>query len=74
MSGKDRTNILQHIMAFPLQSAGSNIPDDVSSIVVGAVQVIATFLATVLMDRAGRKLLLIASSSIMALSLGMTHH
>ncbi|XP_045107890.1 facilitated trehalose transporter Tret1-2 homolog [Portunus trituberculatus] len=50
-------------------SAGSNISDDVSSIVVGAVQVIATFLATVLMDKAGRKLLLIASSSIMALSL-----
>uniref|UniRef100_A0A0P4VWY6 Major facilitator superfamily (MFS) profile domain-containing protein n=1 Tax=Scylla olivacea TaxID=85551 RepID=A0A0P4VWY6_SCYOL len=50
-------------------SAGSNIPDDVSSIVVGAVQVMATFLATVLMDKAGRKLLLIASSSIMALSL-----
>ncbi|KAG0712649.1 Facilitated trehalose transporter Tret1 [Chionoecetes opilio] len=51
------------------QSAGSSIPDDISSIVVGVVQVAATFLATVLMDRAGRKLLLIVSSSVMALSL-----
>ncbi|XP_071549837.1 trehalose transporter 1-like protein [Panulirus ornatus] len=49
--------------------SGSSISDDVSSISIGAVQVVATFLAALLMDRAGRKLLLIVSSSIMALSL-----
>ncbi|MPC19519.1 Facilitated trehalose transporter Tret1 [Portunus trituberculatus] len=66
---KSQNSLFSSIMNVGALSAGSNISDDVSSIVVGAVQVIATFLATVLMDKAGRKLLLIASSSIMALSL-----
>lgn len=50
-------------------SSGSNIPDNVSSIIVGAVQVVSTLVATGLMDKAGRKLLVVVSSSIMALSL-----
>ncbi|XP_042208311.1 facilitated trehalose transporter Tret1-like isoform X2 [Homarus americanus] len=49
--------------------AGSKFSDNVSSIIIGVVQVAATFLATVLMDKAGRKLLLIVSSSLMALSI-----
>ncbi|KAK8736027.1 hypothetical protein OTU49_005188 [Cherax quadricarinatus] len=49
--------------------SGSKISDNMSSIIIGLVQVAATFLATVLMDKAGRKLLLIVSSSVMALSI-----
>ncbi|KAK3871686.1 hypothetical protein Pcinc_023188 [Petrolisthes cinctipes] len=49
--------------------SGSSLSDNWCSIIVGLVQVAATFLATILMDRAGRKILLITSSSIMALSL-----
>lgn len=56
-------------LASIFESSGSSISDDVSSIVVGVVQVVATLLATVLMDKAGRKLLLIVSSAVMALSL-----
>ncbi|XP_045615875.1 facilitated trehalose transporter Tret1-2 homolog isoform X2 [Procambarus clarkii] len=49
--------------------AGSTISDNMSSIIIGVVQVASTFLATVLMDKAGRRLLLIVSASFMALSL-----
>lgn len=56
-------------LANIFSTSGSTLSDNVSSIIVGLVQVAATFLATVLMDKAGRKILLIASSSIMAVSL-----
>lgn len=51
------------------EDSGSTISDSISSITIGVVQVLATLLATVLMDKAGRKLLLIVSASMMALSL-----
>ncbi|CAL4062422.1 unnamed protein product, partial [Meganyctiphanes norvegica] len=55
-------------LAAIFKSTGSNLSDTVSSIVIAAVQVVATFGASLLMDRAGRKLLLIISAGFMALS------
>ncbi|KAK8733783.1 hypothetical protein OTU49_006478 [Cherax quadricarinatus] len=49
--------------------SGSDISDDVSAIIVGAVQVVATIVAGGLMDKAGRKLLLIISAAAMVISL-----
>ena len=41
-----------------------------SSIVVAVVQVVSTVAGSVLMDRAGRKMLLLVSSAVMCVSLG----
>ncbi|XP_076265652.1 facilitated trehalose transporter Tret1-like [Rhynchophorus ferrugineus] len=50
------------------QGGGSMSPET-SSILVGTVQVIATLTSTLLVDRAGRKILLIASDFVMCISL-----
>lgn len=52
------------------KSAGSNIDPSICAIIVGVVQVLMTFLAAVLVEKAGRKILLIQSSTIMCLCLG----
>ena len=44
---------------------------NLQSIIVGVVQVVATLVATVLVDRAGRKILLTLSDIIMCISLVM---
>ncbi|XP_042873724.1 facilitated trehalose transporter Tret1-like [Penaeus japonicus] len=49
--------------------SGTDLSDDVSSIIIGVVQVLATAVASVLMDKAGRKILLIISSAAMTVSL-----
>lgn len=51
------------------QSAGSKIDPAVCSIIIGVVQVLATLAAATLVERAGRKILLIQSSAIMCLCL-----
>lgn len=51
-------------------STGSKIDSDVSSIIVGIVQVLMTFASAILVERAGRKVLLLQSSTIMCLCLG----
>lgn len=51
------------------KSAGSTMDPQVSSIIVGVVQVLVTFAAAVLVERAGRKILLVQSSAIMCLCL-----
>lgn len=51
------------------KSAGSTMDPQVSSIIVGVVQVLMTFAAAVLVERAGRKILLVQSSAIMCLCL-----
>ncbi|EFA10574.1 Facilitated trehalose transporter Tret1-2 homolog-like Protein [Tribolium castaneum] len=48
---------------------GNSMGADTCAVLVGAVQVIATLLSTVLIDKTGRKILLLVSSSIMCLSL-----
>lgn len=51
------------------KSAGSNIDASVSAIIVGVVQVLMTFLAAALVEKAGRKILLLQSSTVMCLCL-----
>lgn len=51
------------------QSAGSNIHPTIATIIVGVVQTIATVLSSVLIERAGRKLLLLQSCIIMGINL-----
>ncbi|XP_044271464.1 facilitated trehalose transporter Tret1-like [Tribolium madens] len=48
---------------------GNSMSADTCAILVGAVQVIATLLSTLLIDKTGRKILLFVSSSIMCVSL-----
>ncbi|KAF5301949.1 hypothetical protein FQR65_LT08685 [Abscondita terminalis] len=51
------------------QQSGSSLAPSVCTIIAGAVQVGATYGATVLIDRLGRKILLILSGGIMAVCL-----
>ncbi|XP_026322836.1 facilitated trehalose transporter Tret1-2 homolog [Hyposmocoma kahamanoa] len=51
------------------QSAGSNIHPTIATIIVGVVQTIATVLSSLLIERAGRKLLLLQSCIIMGINL-----
>ncbi len=51
------------------EMAGSTLNPDVCSIIVGVVQVLMTFVAAALVERAGRKVLLIQSSAVMGLCL-----
>lgn len=51
------------------KSAGSSMDDNVAAIVVGVVQCIATVSSIFLVDRAGRKILLLISSAFMCSSL-----
>lgn len=44
------------------QMSGSSIDENVSSIIIGVVNFVSTFIATVLIDRLGRKILLYISS------------
>ena len=50
-------------------AAGTAMDADVASIIVGVVQVIATIISTVLVDRAGRRILLLFPQIVMAVSL-----
>ncbi|XP_068237920.1 facilitated trehalose transporter Tret1-like isoform X1 [Palaemon carinicauda] len=56
-------------LSIIFQDAGSSLKAAYSSIIISVVQVLATLFAVIVMDKAGRKLLLVASSSVMALSL-----
>jgi predicted MFS family arabinose efflux permease len=49
------------------EDANTGISPSIATIVIGVVQVIATFVSTVIVDRAGRRILLLISDSIMAL-------
>lgn len=49
--------------------AGSSLNPSYCSIIVGVVQVLMTFVAAILVERAGRKILLIQSSAVMGLCL-----
>ncbi|CAB3365739.1 Hypothetical predicted protein [Cloeon dipterum] len=51
------------------EAAGSTLSPSVSTIIVGIVQVVVSFIATLLVDRAGRRVLLLVSASVMALCL-----
>ncbi len=51
------------------ENAGSEMDSNLQSIIVGIVQVVATMVSSVLVDRAGRKILLTISDVGMAVSL-----
>lgn len=53
------------------ETAGSTIPPDDSMVIIGVVQVVATLVATMLMDKGGRRVLLLVSAALLALSLGV---
>lgn len=48
-------------------AAGSGIDAEIATIIVGVMQVIATFVASLVVDRLGRRILLLASDALMAL-------
>lgn len=52
-----------------MQDSGSTIDSHLSSIIVGLVNFFSTFLATVFIDKLGRKVLLFISSGTMTLML-----
>lgn len=51
------------------QAAGSSLDPAISTIIIGVVQVVSTILAALLVERAGRKVLLLQSSIVMSLCL-----
>lgn len=53
---------------FFLQDANTGIEPDLATIVVGIMQVIATFVSVLVVDKLGRRLLLLVSALVMALS------
>lgn len=52
-------------------AAGSTLDPKVSAIIVGVVQVVVTYAASLMVDRAGRRVLLLLSASIMGLCLAI---
>ncbi|XP_059045504.1 facilitated trehalose transporter Tret1-2 homolog [Achroia grisella] len=51
------------------QSAGSNIQPVIATIIVGVVQTIATYISSLLIEKAGRRILLLQSAAIMGITL-----
>ncbi|XP_034949185.1 facilitated trehalose transporter Tret1-like isoform X2 [Chelonus insularis] len=51
-----------------LESSGSSLDPDISTIILGAMQVFAVFISTLIVDRLGRRLLLLMSSVAMTLT------
>lgn len=52
-------------------AAGSTLDPSVCSIIIGVIQVIATYIGMMLVDRAGRRILLLISSATMAICLAV---
>jgi SP family facilitated glucose transporter-like MFS transporter 8 len=48
-------------------AANTGIKPELATIIVGVMQVVATFVATVIVDRAGRRILLLISDAVMAI-------
>jgi SP family facilitated glucose transporter-like MFS transporter 8 len=48
------------------QDAGSDLEPSTATIIVGVIQVVATFISTLVVDRLGRRLLLLISDFVMA--------
>lgn len=64
-------NFESKVILIRLKDAGVGLSSDISSIVMGVVQVLATAFCGVIIDKCGRKILLILSSSIMTVCLIM---
>ena len=50
------------------QKAGSDLDPHYSTIIIGAIQVLAVFVSTLIVDRIGRKILLLVSIIFLALT------
>lgn len=48
-------------------AAGTGVDPEIATIIVGVMQVVATFVASLVVDRLGRRILLLISDSMMAL-------
>ncbi|XP_067009742.1 facilitated trehalose transporter Tret1 [Anabrus simplex] len=53
------------------EEAGSDLSPNVSTIIVGVMLVCGTYMSTLLVERAGRKILLLMSDFVMAISIGI---
>lgn len=53
------------------EEAGSSLSPNVSAIIVGSIQVVGVYCSTVLVDRAGRKFLMVSSAFGCALGLSL---
>lgn len=53
------------------KDAGSTLSPDISAIIIGAIQVIVTYVSSILVDKAGRRILLLVSAAVMAACQGM---
>jgi len=53
------------------EQSGSSMNSNVANIIIGAVQIVATIIAALVMDKAGRRMLLNLSSSLMVISIGV---
>lgn len=62
-------NSIIYFTVFIFQKAGSTMDKNLSTIIVGIVQLLATIASMFLVDRAGRRLLLLVSGVVMAISL-----
>ncbi|GBP15440.1 Facilitated trehalose transporter Tret1 [Eumeta japonica] len=51
------------------ESAGATIPAEISTIVIGVIQVLATFVSSLIVDKLGRRILLLFSALVMCLCL-----
>jgi hypothetical protein len=52
-------------------SAGSSMSPNASAIIVGTIQVVGVYISSVLVDRAGRKFLMVSSAFCCALGLAL---
>lgn len=59
----------RYLIIVFIQEAGSTIDENLCTIIVGIVNFMSTFIATALIDKLGRKILLYASSATMAITL-----
>lgn len=49
------------------KASGSGLDPEIATIIVGVMQVVATFISSLVVDRLGRRILLLVSDSVMAL-------
>lgn len=62
-------NVVIYYTVIIFEAAGTSLDANVSTIVVGSVQFVSTLVATLLVDRSGRRPLLLASGSLMTISM-----
>lgn len=62
-------SVINYYMQLIFESAGSQIPSEVSVMIVGAIQILGTFLSALVVDKLGRRPLLLSSTLFTSLSL-----